>query len=126
MAGSSSRKFPQYLSRPFQVLWFEVDELAIFLFTLTVALVYGGMAWIADFPDAANFYGPILGCSGAVPGGWNWSWYCNEAIDKRAGEADAIDLQQVEQHQPQAALATFGYIASVALTRSPLGFLSRW
>jgi len=47
MAGSSSRKFPQYLSRPFQVLWFEVDELAIFLFTLTIALVYGGMAWIA-------------------------------------------------------------------------------
>jgi hypothetical protein len=46
MAGSSSRKFPQYLSRPFQVLWFEVDELAIFLFTLTVALVYGGLAWL--------------------------------------------------------------------------------
>ena len=43
MAGSS-RKFPQYLSRPFQVLWFEVDELAIFLFTLTVALIYGGLA----------------------------------------------------------------------------------
>lgn len=46
MAGSS-RKFPQYLSRHFQVLWFEVDELAIFLFTLTVALVYGGLTWIA-------------------------------------------------------------------------------
>ena len=45
MAGSS-RKFPQYLSRPFQVLWFEVDELAIFTFTLTVALIYGGLAWI--------------------------------------------------------------------------------
>jgi peptide/nickel transport system substrate-binding protein/oligopeptide transport system substrate-binding protein len=50
----------------------------------------GGMAWIADFPDPSNFYGPILGCSGAVAGGWNWSWYCNEAIDKRAGEADAM------------------------------------
>ena len=47
MAGSSTRTFPQYLSRPFQVLWFEMDELAIFLFTLTVALVYGGLAWIA-------------------------------------------------------------------------------
>ena len=45
MAGTS-RKFPQYLSRPFQVLWFEVDELAIFTFTLTVALIYGGLAWI--------------------------------------------------------------------------------
>jgi peptide/nickel transport system substrate-binding protein/oligopeptide transport system substrate-binding protein len=50
----------------------------------------GGMAWIADFPDASDFYGPILGCSGAVQGGWNWSWYCNEAMDKRAAAADAI------------------------------------
>jgi oligopeptide transport system substrate-binding protein len=50
----------------------------------------GGMGWIADFPDPSNFYGPILGCGGAVTGGWNWSWYCNEAIDKRAAEADAM------------------------------------
>ena len=50
----------------------------------------GGMAWIADFPDPSNFYGPILGCGGAVPGGWNWSWYCNEDIDKRAVAADSM------------------------------------
>lgn len=50
----------------------------------------GGMAWIADFPDASNFYGPILGCSGAVQGGWNWSWYCNPEMDKRAQAADAM------------------------------------
>lgn len=50
----------------------------------------GGMAWIADFPDPSNFYGPILGCGGAVQGGWNWSWYCNEDLDKKAAEADLI------------------------------------
>jgi peptide/nickel transport system substrate-binding protein/oligopeptide transport system substrate-binding protein len=50
----------------------------------------GGMAWIADFPDPSNFYGPILGCGGAVQGGWNWAWYCNEALDKEAAEADAM------------------------------------
>ncbi|BDA86426.1 peptide ABC transporter substrate-binding protein [Aureimonas sp. SA4125] len=50
----------------------------------------GGMGWIADFPDPSNFYGPILGCAGAVEGGWNWSWYCNEALDKKAVEADSI------------------------------------
>ena len=50
----------------------------------------GGMGWIADFPDPSNFYGPILGCGGAVPGGWNWSWYCNEELDKKAAEADSI------------------------------------
>ena len=50
----------------------------------------GGMAWIADFPDPSNFYGPILGCDGAVQGGWNWSWYCNEELDAAAVEADAM------------------------------------
>ncbi len=50
----------------------------------------GGMAWIADFPDPSNFYGPILGCGGAVPGGWNWAWYCNEELDAKAAEADAM------------------------------------
>ena len=50
----------------------------------------GGMAWIADFPDASNFYGPILGCAGAEEGGWNWAKYCNEDLDKAAAEADAM------------------------------------
>ncbi|MDP3961459.1 MAG: ABC transporter substrate-binding protein [Pseudorhodobacter sp.] len=50
----------------------------------------GGMAWIADFPDPSNFYGPILGCAGAVQGGWNWSWYCNPALDDEAAKADSI------------------------------------
>jgi peptide/nickel transport system substrate-binding protein len=57
----------------------------------------GGMGWIADFPDPSNFYGPILGCGGAVPGGWNWSWYCNEEIDARAVKADSMaDPSQAE------------------------------
>jgi ABC-type transport system substrate-binding protein len=50
----------------------------------------GGMAWIADFPDPANFYYGILGCAGAVDGGWNWSRYCNKELDARAGNADAM------------------------------------
>ncbi len=50
----------------------------------------GGMAWVADFPDPSNFYGPILGCAGATAGGWNWSWYCNKDLDKRADAADAM------------------------------------
>lgn len=50
----------------------------------------GGMAWIADFPDASNFYGPILGCEGAIEGGWNWAKYCNEELDAKAAEANSI------------------------------------
>ncbi len=50
----------------------------------------GGMAWIADFPDPSNFYGPILGCAGAGDGGWNWSKFCDEAIDAEATKADSF------------------------------------
>ncbi|MCZ0963696.1 ABC transporter substrate-binding protein [Paracoccus benzoatiresistens] len=50
----------------------------------------GGMAWIADFPDPSNFYGPILGCAGAGDGGWNWSKFCDEGIDAMATKADSF------------------------------------
>ena len=50
----------------------------------------GGMAWVADFPDPSNFYGPILGCAGAEPGGWNWAKYCNPELDAAAVAADSM------------------------------------
>lgn len=50
----------------------------------------GGMGWIADFPDPSDFYGPILGCGGAVQGGWNWSWFCDKSYEDRATKADAM------------------------------------
>jgi len=61
----------------------------------------GGMAWIADFPDPSNFYGPILGCSGAAEGGWNWSKYCNEELDAKATAADSMidPAQQAERYK---------------------------
>lgn len=46
--------------------------------------------WYADFPDPSNFYTAILGCAGAIEGGYNWSFYCNKDIDARAAAADAI------------------------------------
>ncbi len=50
----------------------------------------GGMGWIADFPDPSDFYGPILGCGGAVTGGWNWTWFCDKSFEARATKADAM------------------------------------
>jgi peptide/nickel transport system substrate-binding protein/oligopeptide transport system substrate-binding protein len=50
----------------------------------------GGMAWISDFPDPSGFYWSILGCGGAVPGGWNWAWYCNQEVEAKAAAADAL------------------------------------
>ncbi|MHB9144802.1 MAG: ABC transporter substrate-binding protein [Symbiobacteriia bacterium] len=53
-----------------------------------VPLVWsGGLAWIQDYPDPDDFYGPILGSSSAVQGGWNWSWYANPQLDAMADQA---------------------------------------
>ena len=46
MKSGFQKGFPQYLSKPIQVLWFELDELVIFVFTLTLALIYGGAMWL--------------------------------------------------------------------------------
>jgi type IV conjugative transfer system protein TraL len=42
----ATRKFPQYLSKPFQILWFELDEVLVFFFFLTMALIYGKWLWL--------------------------------------------------------------------------------
>ncbi len=50
-----SQRFPQYLSRPIQIVWFEIDEVVIFLFCLTATLIYGRWMWIV-FPLAQYLY----------------------------------------------------------------------
>lgn len=47
-------RFPQYLSSPVQVLWWEADELAIVFLSLTLAMVFGGVTW------AVLVFGPLL------------------------------------------------------------------
>ncbi len=68
----------------------------------------GGMGWIADFPDPSDFYGPILGCGGAIQGGWNWSWYCDKAFEDRATKADAMSkpAQKDERYKVWAKIFT--------------------
>ncbi|HLB45734.1 MAG TPA: ABC transporter substrate-binding protein [Anaerolineales bacterium] len=46
----------------------------------------GGLAWTQDYPDPDDFYSPILGCDSNVPGGWNWSRYCNETVHAQSKE----------------------------------------
>jgi len=50
----------------------------------------GGLAWVDDFPDPSDFFGPILGSGSAVKGGWNWAFYKNPKLDKLAAEADGM------------------------------------
>lgn len=50
----------------------------------------GGLAWIQDYPDPDDFYGPILGCDSNVAGGWNWSRYCNENLHAQSKQLLAM------------------------------------
>ena len=75
----------------------------------------GGMAWIADFPDPANFYHGILGCAGAVEGGWNWARYCNKELDARATNADAM----VKDDQMSARIAEWKAVFDDVLKDAP-------
>jgi ABC-type transport system substrate-binding protein len=75
----------------------------------------GGMAWIADFPDPANFYHGILGCAGAVEGGWNWAKYCNKELDARAAKADAM----VKTDQAEARIAEWRTLFDDVLKEAP-------
>lgn len=43
-------KIPQYLHRPYQVLFFEVEELVVFIMILFFALVFGGIFWLVFLP----------------------------------------------------------------------------
>ncbi len=45
-----SPDFPQYISSPTQVLWWELDQLAIAALSFTIALLQGGLLmWVAFF-----------------------------------------------------------------------------
>jgi ABC-type transport system substrate-binding protein len=75
----------------------------------------GGMGWLADFPDPSDFYGPILGCSSATPGGWNWALYCNKALDAAAADADGM----IKPDQRAARVAAWTKIYSQAMADAP-------
>ena len=75
----------------------------------------GGIGWVADFPDPTTFYGTILGCGGAVEGGWNWSWYCNADLDAKAVEADSM----ADPSQNDARLALWREIYAGVMADAP-------
>jgi oligopeptide transport system substrate-binding protein len=62
----------------------------------------GGLAWIQDYPDPDDFYAPILGCDSNVPGGWNWSRYCNEELHAHSLELLAMTdrPKRLEAYKP--------------------------
>ena len=49
--------------------------------------------WVADYPDASDFFNALVSCGSDIPGGQNYSFYCNSKVDAtsprpgRPGEA---------------------------------------
>jgi len=43
-------KVPQYLYRPYQVLFFETDELVVLVVMLFFGIVFGGIFWLLIIP----------------------------------------------------------------------------
>src|SRR6185312_9660162 len=37
--------------------------------------------WIADYPDASDFFQALTSCAAAIPGGQNYAFYCNSKVD---------------------------------------------
>ena len=56
MAGYTS-DFPQYMSSPTQVLWWELDQVALAALSFTAALLQGGVVMWIGFILANFFYG---------------------------------------------------------------------
>lgn len=53
-----------------------------------------GIGWFQDYPDASDFYDPILSCA-AVNAGYNNAWSCSEEADALA--AEALGMQETEE-----------------------------
>jgi peptide/nickel transport system substrate-binding protein/oligopeptide transport system substrate-binding protein len=49
--------------------------------------------WVADYPDASDFFNALVSCASAIPGGQNYAFYCNSKVDAdvNAGLADPAD-----------------------------------
>jgi ABC-type transport system substrate-binding protein len=45
--------------------------------------------WVADYPDGSDFFNALMSCAAAIPGGQNYSFYCNHGVDKLVGEGQA-------------------------------------
>jgi type IV conjugative transfer system protein TraL len=56
MSGHSS-DFPQYMSSPTEVLWWELDQVAITMLSFTAALLQGGVLMWIGFLLVNFFYG---------------------------------------------------------------------
>lgn len=54
--------------------------------------------WIADFPDASDFFNALVSCASDIPGGQNYPFYCNHAMDAQVHAALANPASAQSQY----------------------------
>ncbi|WP_410813362.1 ABC transporter substrate-binding protein [Micromonospora sp. 067-2] len=69
--------------------------------------------WVADYPDGSDFYQALLSCAAAVPGGQNYSFYCNSTVDDLVAKALAAKT-------PGEATATYVEATKAMLADNPV------
>ena len=42
--------------------------------------------WVADFPDGSDFFNALVSCAADIPGGQNYPFYCNHAVDNEVAQ----------------------------------------
>ena len=54
--------------------------------------------WVADYPDASDFFNALLSCQEAVSGGENYAFYCNKKVDALVAKGEASPSQAVKYY----------------------------
>jgi ABC-type transport system substrate-binding protein len=42
--------------------------------------------WVADYPDASDFFNALVSCGADIPGGQNYAFYCNKNVDAEVNQ----------------------------------------
>ncbi len=67
--------------------------------------------WVADFPDGSDFFNALVSCAADVPGGQNYSFYCNHTVDNFVAKGLA---------NPAAATTDYVAAAKAMLANNPI------
>ena len=51
--------------------------------------------WVADYPDGSDFFQALLSCAAAIPGGQNYSFYCNPKVDSQITQGLADPANEI-------------------------------
>jgi type IV conjugative transfer system protein TraL len=46
---ANRKEIPQYLHQPIKILWFDLDEIALFNILLILAMIFGNIFWLLLF-----------------------------------------------------------------------------